>query len=102
MTAAQLLEAAPPGSKYAIRVGEGENCKVGYIKEPNRATMEVVLGMTMNMASNPQYIRAGEIILTNCWTGGDEEIRTNERLLITAAMQAFRAVEMEKAEIVKL
>jgi hypothetical protein len=56
----------------------------------------------MSVSASPQYIRAGEIILTNCWIEGDEEIKTNDDFLIPAAMQAFRAVEMEKGELVKL
>jgi hypothetical protein len=95
-------QAVPKGAAYLITVGEGDNQKRAYLKKPNRATMEIVLGLTMSVSASPQYIRAGEIILTNCWIEGDEEIKTNDDFLIPAAMQAFRAVEMEKGELVKL
>ena len=100
---AKAEEQVPAGAAYVIEV-EDDNGKTRkcYLKKINRATMEAVLGLTMAVNSSPQYIRAGEIILTNCWAGGDEEIRKNDDLLVPAAMQAYRLVEVKNAELKKL
>lgn len=92
----------PAGAQYVIEVEhEGKPLKA-YLKKMNRQTMEAVLGLTMAISGPPQYIRAGEVILNNCWVGGDDEIRKNEDLLVPAAMQAYRLVEVKNAELKKL
>lgn len=97
-------EVTPAGAAYVIEVENGENNPPlkAYLKKINRSTMEIVLGLTMAVNGSPQYIRAGEIILKNCWVGGDDEILKNEDFLISAAMQAYRLVEVKNAELKKL
>lgn len=90
--------AIPAGAKYLIEVED----KKAYLKAINRATLEVVLGLIMPSNGDPQYIKAGEIILNTCWVGGDEEIRTDEEYLNAAAMQAYQLVEIKTASLKKL
>jgi len=89
---------APPGTKIVIRVED----KVAYLKKMDRGTMEIALGMIMGMNKDPEYIRAGEIILLKCWNGGDDEIKTNEDYLIPAAMTAYELIQLKEAALKKI
>jgi len=84
--------------KYEITVDD-KSCK---LRELDRQTLEVALGLIMNNNSKPQYIRAGEIILNACWVEGDEEIKTNDKYLVAAAFQAFQLIEIKDAQLKKI
>lgn len=75
--------------------------KVGYLKDIDRNTLEVALGYMMKVRGNPELIRAGEIIITNCWVTGDEEIRTNPKFYTAAAMQASELIEQKSSFLKK-
>lgn len=83
-------------AQYEITV-KGKSCKLSEI---SRGTLEIALGMIMK--PTPEYIRAGEIIILNCWIEGDEEIKTNDKLLVPAAMKAYELIELEEAELKKI
>lgn len=85
-------------AKYEIVVED----KICWLKEVNRATLEVALGLIMATTGQPQYIRAGEIILLNCWVGGDEEIKKNEDYLIPACFQAYELIKLKEASLKKI
>ena len=87
----------PAGAKYQVEV----DGKIGYLKEPDRFTIESALGLAMPIQGAPQYIRAGEIVLLNCWVGGDDEIKNDESLLVPAAMQAFQIIKSKTATLKK-
>lgn len=90
---------APKEAKYLIEV----DGKKGYLKNPNRHTIEVVLALVMPSKGSPKYIKAGETILRSCWIkGGDEEILNNDDLLVSAAMQAYKTVKLRSGSIKKL
>lgn len=98
----KTTETIPVGAKYVIEVEHEDKTLKCYLKPISRQTMEIVLGLTMAVSGPPQYIRAGEVILNACWVGGDDEIRKNDDLLVPAAMQAYRLVEVKNAELKKL
>ncbi|MGV7234657.1 MAG: hypothetical protein ACQ9ET_00220 [Nitrosomonadaceae bacterium] len=83
---------------YEISVGE-KSCRLSEI---NRGTLEVVLGLVMPSNGQPQYIKAGEIILNSCWVEGDEEIKTDESLLLSACMSAYQLVDIKESSLKKL
>ena len=58
--------------------------------------------LAMPIQGRPQYIRAGEIVLLNCWVGGDDEIKSDDDLLIPAAMQAFQIIQSKTAVLKKI
>lgn len=89
---------APKGAKYVVEV-EG---KKAYLRTPDRVTIENALGLAMPIQGRPQYIRAGEIVLLGCWIDGDPEIKTNDDLLIPAAMQAFQIIKSKTAILKKI
>tara|TARA_R110000796_G_scaffold63139_4_gene145521 strand:- start:5617 stop:5940 length:324 start_codon:yes stop_codon:yes gene_type:complete len=92
------LDGIPKGAEFTIEV----NGKVAYLKKPDRITIENALGLAMPIQGRPQYIRAGEIVLLNCWVGGDDEIKTDDELLIPAAMQAFQIIQAKTAVLKKI
>ena len=91
-------EQIPAGAVYQIEVED----KVCYLKEPDRATTEIVLGLVANPYKEPQFLRAGEIVLLKCWVGGDMEIQKDEKYLLPAAQRALNIVEVKQAKLKKL
>ena len=83
---------------YEIEV-DGKKCQLCKL---DRATLEITLGMVMATTGNPQYIRAGEIILRKCWVSGDKEILEQDDLLIAAAMKAYELIEIKEATLKKI
>ena len=83
---------------YEIEV-EGKKCQLSEI---SRSTLEVALGLIMQTTGQPQYIRAGEVILLNCWVSGDDEIKNDESLLIAASMKAYELIELKEATLKKI
>jgi hypothetical protein len=88
----------PKDAAYKITIdGTQLSC---YLKKLPRVTLEAVLGMVAGK-SNPQYIRAGEIILNACWISGDEEIKTNEDNFVAACFSAYEVIDIKTATLEK-
>lgn len=81
------------GDVFAITV-DGKVC---YLRKPGRKEMSYAASIGM---SDPMGI--SEAILTTCWLGGCEEIRTRDDLFLSAVSQIDKVVETKKAELVKL
>jgi len=76
--------------------------KTCILKKPTRATIEIALGKMGVSGGQSELIRAGEIILRNCWVDGDAEILNNDDYLIPAALQAYQLIEFKTAELKKI
>ncbi len=87
---------------------EGHIC---YVRKVDRATASYALshtsfkmstddntsnGIEMNMGD---MYKKGEAVLTNCWLGGSEEIKTNTDLWISACITAGNLVEVKTTEL---
>lgn len=71
--------------------------KSAYLKSPDRKT----LGYASSVgASDP--MKFNEILLKNCWLGGDIEIQTNDSLFLAASSKLAQLIEIKEAEMVKL
>lgn len=70
--------------------------KVAYLKSPDRKTMKYVA----QVANDP--IRANEVLLENCWLGGDEVIQTDDQLFFGVSAKLNEIVKIKEAEISKL
>jgi len=91
-------------AKYEITVtdddGVDHTCQLTAIP---RTVLEIVIGLIMpSGGEKPQYLKAGELILNSCWISGDELIRTDEQMLISAAMSAYKLFELKKTNLKKL
>lgn len=62
---------------------------VCYLKEPPRE----IKAKAMTMYAQKQIMETGEFVIQNCWLGGDERIKTDERISEAAAVEANGLVE---------
>ena len=63
---------------------------VGFFKRPGRD----VMARAMSMESQHLKVEAGEFILDNCWIKGDEEMKTDEDLRLSASFHASNTMVM--------
>lgn len=80
------------GEIYHVEVGEYD----AYLKTPDRKTMKYVA----QVANDP--IRANEVLLENCWVGGDEIIKTDDELFFGVSSILNEIVKIKEATISKL
>lgn len=80
--------------KEDMRAIEVTEKKVAYLKTPNRK----VIGMAQSVAGK-DTIKFGEIIMKNCWLGGDEEIQTDDSLFLSANTVLGGIVKLKTASL---
>lgn len=68
-----------------------------YLKTPDRKCMGAAL-----QAQKSDPIKAKEIILTNCWLGGNDQIKTDDDLFISVAAQLDDLIEIKEVEVKEL
>lgn len=68
-----------------------------YLKKPSRKSIGYA---SVGAKSNP--IKFNEILLNECWLGGDEEIKTDDRLFLSAGSQLSELIQVGEAQLVKL
>lgn len=78
---------------YQISV-DGRTC---YLRKPNRKELSYA-----SMAGKNDPLKFNEVILNQCWLGGDEEIKTDDELFLGVSAQIATLVEVKEAEIKKL
>lgn len=71
--------------------------KVCYLKTPDRKALSYASTVG---AKDP--LKFNEVILNNAWLGGDEEIKTNDSLFLSAAQKLAEIIEVKEAELEKL
>ncbi|MPL87579.1 hypothetical protein SDC9_33580 [bioreactor metagenome] len=70
---------------------------IGYLKKPDRKT----LGYASTVGSKDP-IKFNEIILSNCWLGGSEDIKTDDSLFLSAGQVLADLIQVKEAELVNL
>jgi hypothetical protein len=80
------------GDIFKVEVGDSA-C---YLKKPDRKTMSYVA----TLGNSP--IRANEVLLDNCWLGGDESIKTDDEKFFGVSAKLAEIVQIKEAEITKL
>ena len=78
---------------FQITVGDS----VCYLHKPDRVTMKAIASV-----GNSDPIRANEVLLANCWLGGDESIKTDDAKFFGVSSQLAKIVEIKEAELKKL
>ncbi|MDY3512960.1 hypothetical protein JSO59_001320 [Riemerella anatipestifer] len=71
--------------------------KVCYLKSPDRK----IMGLATSMGAN-EPIKFNEMVLNQCWLGGDEEIKTNDAYFFGASAQLGGIIEVKTATLEKL
>lgn len=71
--------------------------KTAYLKKPDRRALgaAAVVGKSDPMKYN-------EVLLNNCWLGGDEEIKTDDALFLGVSATLSELIEIKEAELKKL
>jgi hypothetical protein len=94
ITKEQIAEwKAKYGSIFCISV-EGKKC---YLKKPGRKALGYA-----SMAGRENPLKFNEILLNDCWLGGDEEIKTDDDLFLSISSKIGEIIEVKEAELVKL
>lgn len=78
---------------FAIKI----DGKTAYLKKPDRK----ILGAA-NTIGQKDPLKFNEMVLNNCWLGGDEEIKTDDGLFLSASAKMSELMELKEAEVVKL
>lgn len=87
------------GTLYKIAVERSKgNHAVCYLKPADRN----ITALAMSKMGAQKILEAGEVLLTNCWLGGDEDIKTNDRLFVGAATKAYEAFDFAESSVEKL
>jgi hypothetical protein len=81
------------GSVFLLSV-EGKAC---YLRQPSRKTLSYA-----SAAGRQDALKFNEILLNECWLGGDEDIRKNDSLFLSVSARLSEIVEIKEAELVKL
>ena len=86
------------GEVIEITVTDKENKKATcFLKSPNRN----VAAMAMTLISQNKLVETGEHVVNNCWLGGNERCRKEEKVAVATALQAAGLIEFYDAEVKK-
>lgn len=84
---------------FTIKVKVADNDEaVGYLKPPGRN----IKATALSMYSQNKILESGEFLRDNCWLGGDERLKTDGDIGVTAAISAsgiFKMMESELGEV---
>ena len=78
---------------FVLRVDD----KVAYLRTPDRATLSYA-----STLATKDPMKFNEAILTNCWLGGDEEIKTDDALFLSASSKLGELIQNKEATLEKL
>jgi len=81
------------GSVFRIRVEDKE----AYLRPPTRRDISYA-----TTAGQSDPIAFNEMILKNCWLGGDEEIMNDDAYFLAASSQLDKLIEIKTATLEKL
>jgi len=70
---------------------------VAYVKSPDRKTLSYA-----GSIGTKDPIKFNEIILGNCWLGGDETIKTDDSLFLGVGQVLGEIIKVKEASIAKL
>ena len=83
---------------FAIKVEDSEGkLHVCYLRRPRRRDLSAA---TVAGQANP--LKFNEVIMRQCWLGGDEEIRKDDALFLSASGKLPDLIEVAEAELEKL
>ena len=71
--------------------------KVAYLKTPDRNILDYA-----SKIGGQSPMKFNEIILNHCWLGGDEEIKTEDKLFLGVAAKLDKIIETAEATVKKL
>lgn len=81
------------GSIFALKVED----KICYLKKVDRKT----LGYATTVGKESP-MKFNEIILANCWLGGDDELKTNDDYFLAVSGKLAQLIIIKESELEKL
>lgn len=84
---------AQHGEIFAISVED----KIGYLRKVDRKTLSFA-----STIGTKDPMKFNEVILTNCWLGGDDELKTNDDYFLAVSGTLSQLIIVKEAELVKL
>ncbi|TAD83308.1 MAG: hypothetical protein EAY75_15005 [Bacteroidetes bacterium] len=81
------------GDVYVVDV----DGRKAWLKRPDRKTLSYA-----GSVATKDPIKFNEILLANCWLGGDEAIKTDDTLFLSVSQVLGTLVEVREATLVKL
>ena len=84
---------AKHGEVFKIKVCDKE-C---ILKRPSRKALGYA-----SVAGKDNPLKFNEVILNDCWLGGDEEIKTDDKLFLSVGSKLPELIQVEEAELEKL
>lgn len=81
------------GEVFAIEV-DGRVC---YLKKPGRKDLSYA-----SFAGKNDPLKFNEVIINNCWLGGDDAIRTDDTLFLSIGGEIAQMIEVKEAQLKKL
>lgn len=72
--------------------------KTAYLKNPDRRT----LSLAMTKIAKNDIMGGSEVLLENCWLGGNPEIKTDDELFMGAISKVGELIQVKEAELEKL
>jgi hypothetical protein len=84
---------AKHGDIFRIQVED----KACYLKKPGRKTLGYA-----SLAGKENPLKFNEILLNDCWLGGDETIKTDDTLFLSVSAKLSELIELKEAELEKL
>jgi hypothetical protein len=82
------------GEVFKISVESGESC---LLRKPNRKELSYA-----SMAGKNDPLKFNEMILNACWLAGDEAIKSDDTLFLSASAKIADIIEVKQAELEKL
>ncbi len=68
-----------------------------YLRTPDRKTLSYA-----STLATKDPLKFNEVILNNCWLGGDEEIKTNDELFLAVSSKLPDLIQIKEATLEKL
>ena len=68
-----------------------------YLRTPDRKTLSYA-----STLATKDPLKFNEVILENCWLGGDEEIKTNDELFLAVSSKLPDLIQIQEATLEKL
>ena len=81
------------GEIFELTVGD----KKAYLHKPDRNTLRLAFSKA---ATDPMGMT--EVVLTNCWLGGDNEVKDDNSYFVGAMSQVQELIEVKEASLKKL
>lgn len=86
------------GDVFLVKVDDAEgNTHHGYLRTPTRRDLSAA-----SVAGSKDPLKFNEVIMRQCWVGGDESIRTDDYLFLAASGVISEMIVIGEARLEKL